>query len=203
MGKFGRQKGSKLVKLDYGVKCDNCEKYGKHFCVPTQETQLDSTNISATIATESVTPNISEQILPESVTPKAVEQPKPKREATTPWTTEGNPWRRDMLRLKEKRHGFRARWVSERNFERNLDVGWTFADIGNYGGVSDRLVGEEKQIDSRIRRRGLVLMEMPEELAAQRDAYYADRAEKVEKGIKKNYTKDVEQQGAETYGSVS
>jgi hypothetical protein len=131
--------------------------------------------------------------------PVPTQAQKPSKPATTPWKEQHNPWKRDILRLKKKHPGFRPRWVDPRNFERNLEDGWTFAKNEDYGGLHDKIAGEEKQIDSRIRRRGMVLMEIPEDLALQREAYYANRADMAEESIKARHKKEGKEIGVEAY----
>jgi len=94
---------------------------------------------------------------------------KPKM--TKPWDADNNPFSLDMLRLKKKHEGFRCRFVTKDNFQKHLDQGWIFANIKDYGGVTDRLPGEEGQADTLLRRRELTLMELPEELGKKRDEY--------------------------------
>ena len=121
------------------------------------------------------------------------------RPPTKPWTTEGNPWKRDMLRLKTRRTGWRPKFVSARNEERMLQDGWTYASHEHYGGLHDQLPGETGRVDTKIRRRELVLMEIPETLALQRDQHYASLADRAEKSIKRRYKKETQEVGASTY----
>jgi len=104
-----------------------------------------------------------------------------------------------MLKTKLRRPGFHARWVAPENVDRRLDMGYTMAKPEHYGGVSDKLIGEEKQIDSTIRRRKLVLMEIPEALAKQRDDYYEHLTKRHEESITRKYNKEVAAEGAESY----
>lgn len=118
--------------------------------------------------------------------------------ATAPWK-DPSPWKRDTLRVVNRRPGYRVRWVDPRNFERNLEDGWTYAKRENYIGVHDRIPGEEAQMDSKIRRRGMVLMEIPEEKALQRDEFYANLASKAEKSIKERHKKEARENFTESY----
>jgi len=102
-----------------------------------------------------------------------VEDPKPK--ATKPWNADNNPWSLDLLRLKKKRQGFVPRWTTKDLLERKLDQGWTVADRKDYGGTTDKLPGEEGKMDSTILRRELILIEMPDELAGQRKAFFENK----------------------------
>ncbi|TAL13923.1 hypothetical protein EPN95_04520 [Patescibacteria group bacterium] len=133
--------------------------------------------------------------------PPLLDEPKPEP-PTSPWNAPSSPWKRDTLRVIKKRPGFRMRWVDPRNFERNLENGFTFARTEHYGGVYDQIAGEETPIDSHIRRRGMVLMEIPEELAKKREEYYAARADMAERSIRERHKKEANESGVEVYDPV-
>lgn len=126
-----------------------------------------------------------------------------KKPPTRPWEPGENPWKRDHLRLQYKRQGFRPRWVSERNIDKNLDLGWTFADRRHYRGLTDKPIQDGAQLDSRIKKRELILMEIPEELAKKREEYYSAKADKAEHSIKQRHEKDVSEVGSVTYNPIS
>uniref|UniRef100_A0A6M3XTQ1 Uncharacterized protein n=1 Tax=viral metagenome TaxID=1070528 RepID=A0A6M3XTQ1_9ZZZZ len=130
-----------------------------------------------------------------------VKEEKPK--ATKPWNADNNPWSLDLLRLQKKRPGYRAKWVPKDLIQRRTEQGYTIANVKDYGGVSDTVVGEEGKMDSTIRRRELTLMEITEELGQQRDAYMAHKtnrrsidarqiAENEAKKVSKNMGEDVQ-----------
>ena len=104
---------------------------------------------------------------------------KPIKKATTPWNAEDNPWHMDLLKLKKKRDGFRVRFFrgNDDSIEKRLQQGWTVANCTDYG-LKEKVVGEEGKLDSTVRRRELILMEMPEELAKQRDAYVREKTDR-------------------------
>ena len=140
----------------------------------------------------------SNSSLPEKAVALAELEKEPIRKSpTAPWA-EQSPWRRDTLRIK-KREGWRPHWVDPRNFERNLEDGWTYAKRSDYGMPHDRIPGEESQMDSRIRRRGMVLMEIPEEKALQRQEFYANLADRAEKSIKLRHKKEARENYTEPY----
>jgi len=89
--------------------------------------------------------------------------------------------------------------VAQRNIERNLGDGWTFASTEHYENVHDKIVGEEKPLDTKVRRRGMVLMEIPEEMAKQREAFYADKIARLSQGIAKQHQNDAADVGVATY----
>jgi len=101
-----------------------------------------------------------------------VKEEKPKKPATTPWNADHNPWSLDMLKLTKKRSGFRVRFFRGDNesIAKRQQQGWTVANCKDYD-LEANIVGEEGKLDTSVRRRELVLMELPEELGLQRDAY--------------------------------
>jgi len=191
--------------------CESCGRDGSHYCTgsdPGKRGFMDRLvkQVQGKLSGQEVPP-VDNQEKREDNIPKMQESnvipAVEKRPPTKPWTQEGNPWKRDTLRLKGRHPGFRPRWVDPRNFERNLEDGWSFADKKDYGDVYDKIVGEEKQLDSRIRRRGMVLMEIPEGLAKKREEYYEDRAKKAERSIKERHKKDAQEAGVDIYDPVA
>ena len=148
-------------------------------------------------------PEMNENVEVSSAREERVESQSHTSAPTAPWASSSSPWKRDTLKLSGKRAGFRPRWVSEINFERNLEYGWVFARRENYGGGTyDKIAGEESNIDSRVRRRGMVLMEIPEELAKQREKHYSDRANEEERSIKERHKKDAVESGVRIYDPI-
>ena len=95
-----------------------------------------------------------------------------KKEATKPWNADSNPWSLDLLRLQKKRPGFRCKFTNADHWPTKQQQGWKIANIKDYGGVTDVVVGEEGQMDTTIRRREMFLIEMPEEMAKERDKFF-------------------------------
>jgi len=94
-----------------------------------------------------------------------------KKPATTPWNAADNPWVPDIFKLKKKHQGFRPRFIDPDNIERRLNEGWIVADARHWVDEETLKKDEEGNIDTTLNRRGMLLMEMPEELALQREAY--------------------------------
>lgn len=98
------------------------------------------------------------------------------KQATKPWNAEGNPWSLNLLKLQRKHPGFRCKWVNPDNILIRQDQGWKIANIKDYGGTTDIVAGEEGKLDTTIKRREMILMEIPEELARQRELFYHHKA---------------------------
>jgi hypothetical protein len=103
---------------------------------------------------------------------------------TRPWDASENNWHSDMFRLKTKRAGFRTRFVTPENVEKKEMQGWAVADATHYGGVKDEQIKEGGPLNTRVTRRGLVLMELPEELAKKRDQHIENMNRRGEQDAK-------------------
>lgn len=97
-----------------------------------------------------------------------VATPEPKK-ATKPW--EDKPWVPDRFRLTQKHTGFTPRFVTPENVQKRTDEGFQMADMRDYGYNPDSPESEQGQIDTVLRRHGMILMEMPDELMARKRAY--------------------------------
>ena len=78
-----------------------------------------------------------------------------------------------MLSLKNKHPGFVPRFSTREDLQKKLDQGWKLADAKDYGGVTAVLPGEEAKDGSLVKRREMILIELPEELAQKRKDYVA------------------------------
>jgi hypothetical protein len=118
--------------------------------------------------------------------------------STSPWNAEDNPWSLDLLRLKKQRPGFRAKWINRDNLQKHLDIGYNVASIQHYGGMTDKLPGEEGKIDTTVRRREMILVEISEDLAKKRDQYMhwrANRAIEAAQNIAQDEGKELKRSG--------
>ena len=127
--------------------------------------------LESNMETESI--QAVEQTLPEEI------PEKPKKPATSPWNADHNPWALDMLKLNNKRSGFRVRFFRGDNesIQKRQQQGWVVANCKDYD-LEAKIVGEEGKLDTSVRRRELVLMELPEELGLQRDAYIRGKTDR-------------------------
>ena len=101
-----------------------------------------------------------------------------KKQPTRPWDADNNPWTLDLLKVMHKRKDFRLRWVNRDSVQKKQEQGWLVANKKDYGGLGDAVVGEESADGTVIRRREMVLLEMPEELARQRDAFIRHKTDR-------------------------
>jgi len=86
-----------------------------------------------------------------------------KKSATKPWDSRNNPWAPDIFRLELQHSGFVPRFVDPVNIQRRVSEGYQIADAQNWG--------EQPTEGTRLVRKGMVLMEMPEEIMESKRAY--------------------------------
>jgi hypothetical protein len=97
--------------------------------------------------------------------------PSSKHPVTSPWNADDNPWALNRLKLKiPRRPGWRPKFAAPHKVELHKHEGYKIADKRDYGydlheGDSDTPEG------TVLKRREMILMEIPEELALQRDAF--------------------------------
>lgn len=105
------------------------------------------------------------------------DEPKEVPTDTRPWDADENPWSLDLLRTIKRREGFHPRWVREDRVEYYLQRGYKFAERQHYADMYDGLPGEETQLDSKLRRRELILMELPDDLYLKRQRHMREKTE--------------------------
>ena len=83
-----------------------------------------------------------------------------------------------------RKPGLRYRWAHDagERFQKRVYEGWMPVDRQ---GKTVEYTGQGGQIDSFVRRKGLILMAMPERMAQQRDAYFRDKAARQIDAIRK------------------
>ncbi len=104
----------------------------------------------------------------------------PKKKPTTPWSGEGGKtWSPDIFKLGKKHEGFNPRFVKndDQAIQRKLNEGWQIANADDYGATSS----DKADASSKMIRQGMVLMEMPDEVLADRTAYH-DNLTKLRSG---------------------
>ncbi len=103
-------------------------------------------------------------------------------------------WERpDLLRVESKRPEKEYKWAREDNVERLQDEGWKTSQDPRL--KTDRVEGDGAQLDTTVRRRELVLMEMPAEKAAARRTYWRTKGEEQLKAIRERFQEEAERRG--------
>ena len=114
-------------------------------------------------AVKNFSPEEHNQLEEEVFAPEPEPKPEPKS-PTKPWLQTENPWVPDMTRLRSKHKGFVARWTNPELLEKREGEGMQIARAEDWGEKS-------KQGDGAYKRKGMILMEMPEEIAESKRAY--------------------------------
>lgn len=80
------------------------------------------------------------------------------------------PWKPANLMEAEKREGFRRRWTNVDYIEKRLREGWETVQAKSASPTLTLLDGT--QLTNVVRKRNLILMEVPEELACEMEEHY-------------------------------
>lgn len=113
------------------------------------------------------------------------------KEPSRPWEKQGgNPWRLDMMKLSKKREGFRPRWVSPAKVDQRLMQGWVIASRKDYA-LDHEISVEGTEVGNKLKRREMILMEIPEDLARQKEQYNEEMLKKRDSAIKRNLQREI------------
>ena len=92
---------------------------------------------------------------------------------TAPWNASENPWNADKVKTAGRHKGFRPRFVPLYRVDNKKTEGWVIAKASDYN---------ESSPDGTVRRNELILMEIPEGLAIQREKHFSDLTKKRSSG---------------------
>lgn len=141
-----------------------CKQHFKAFDTeyhPAPEPMITLGDFNKQIVEEELEENTSvipEPEAPTKPTPKPIALKKP---ATKPWSSSENPWAKNKFSLVSKHKGFGARFTSEGKMNIRAQQGWVPANGKDYG----EKPGEIKKV-------GMTLMEIPDEMITLRKEYY-------------------------------
>ncbi len=114
---------------------------------------------------------------PDTLTPgEEIKQPK---KMSKPW--DNKSWVPDVFRLNKKHAGFTPRFIDKNKTEKRIDEGWRFASVKDYlskDAIMERQRDEEKPLGTQLTRRGMVLMEIPNDLLAKKRAYIEHKTDR-------------------------
>jgi hypothetical protein len=114
---------------------------------------------------------------------------------TTPWKPA------EVLKL-PKKLGFRQRWVREDIVDRYLAEGWKLVEDKKKALNPPKTIVDGVPLSTTVRKRELVLMEITEALAKERDVYYKSLTDGALKGSINEFKKVANEDGAKSYGKV-
>lgn len=109
------------------------------------------------------------------------------------------PWQPpSTIDVFKKKLGMRYKWCKKDWIEKRLSEGWKVTSKLDSSGKEVN-VPYNLSIDSTYQHRGLILCEMPEEMAESRNAYYQKLATSAQEGNKKQFIGEAGRTGMETY----
>lgn len=112
-------------------------------------------------------------------------------------------WRPATALELRKREGFRQRWCSSdpKDVQKKIEEGWQFSQAHH---IKQGHAEGGTPLTTTTTYRELVAMELPEEIAKERDAYYQGLAEKQERGLKRQAQEQVANVGpkAQVHGKI-
>jgi hypothetical protein len=94
------------------------------------------------------------------------------------------PWKRSSLLNAPKIAGYVVRWINTRKEGREeqvIDEGWQYVSKSEVKSQLPPTMNDGTSVDSKVRRRELVLMKLPLHRKAARDKYISDRTMTPEK----------------------
>jgi len=97
-----------------------------------------------------------------------------KKEADSGKKPVTQPWRpASLLEVRNLDKNFRYRWVRSESVEKKLLEGWEFVNSGKSGPEAPMVtLMDGTKVTSIIKKRNLILMRMPEDLAKAREEYH-------------------------------
>lgn len=124
-----------------------------------------------------------------------------KRKLSKPWAPS------HLLKVSGKVPGYRYRMCSmdAMNLQKKLDEGWEIVKKGIDGkheSISNGTLMDGSQLDNTIRKRNLILMRMPEELAKSREEYYSQLNKAAVPNKVKDLKEEAKKANVEVYGDV-
>jgi len=120
----------------------------------------------------------------------------PKPQATQPWKPA------QVLKVAE-RPGFRRKWVREDLVDRFQAEGWKFVDNKNKSVNPPKTIVDGAPLSTVVQKRELVLMEITEELAKSREAYFKSLSDGALESSVNEFKKTANEGSGKSYGEVT
>jgi hypothetical protein len=108
------------------------------------------------------------------------------------------PWRPAALLITPQEAGKRRRWVRLDLLDRKKLEGWTPVEAKD---ETEKTIIDGTQAHSYVKKRNLILCEMPEGKAKQRDAYFKNKTDLSEKDAVATFKGKFSK--GETYGDIT
>lgn len=123
-----------------------------------------------------------------------------KKKPTTPW----KPANIIDVATKFKKPDFRLHWARTDQIDKKITEGWELVRSERPEDISpERAIIDGKSPDGTVRKRNLILMQMPEEMAQARAEYHKNLTEMSVKNKTKQFAQDTTVDGSQTsYGEI-
>ena len=135
---------------------------------------------------------------------------KPKSKSTSGIKKGKTSWKpASVTDVTNKEDGYRYRWANKTpdNLAKKLQEGWeTVSGITSDGSqaVDDGKMSSGKKLTSIYEKHDVILQRIPEEVAQERDAYYADRTKKQTLGLTSHFKNEIKKEGnVPTHGEIT
>lgn len=112
------------------------------------------------------------------------------------------PWKPAEILKMAKKPGFRQKWVREDIVDKFLSEGWVFVEDKKKVLNPPKTIVDGAPLSTAVRKRELVLMEITEALAKQRDAYYKSLSDGALSGSVQEFKKVANEGSGKSYGEV-
>ncbi len=130
----------------------------------------------------------------ESTVVEAQEDAPPKKEPTTPWKPAS------LLAGVKPRPGFRGRWTRSDAVEKRKLEGWVIVEAQ---GITGKTILDATKLGAFTKSRGLVWMEIPEELAKEREAFYKRLTDGAIKSRIEEFSQIADEGSGSSYGKIT
>jgi hypothetical protein len=110
------------------------------------------------------------------------------------------PWKPALILAREPRPGVREKWVRVDLVDRFLAEGWKL--VASEDDKTPRTDIDGSQLDTSVRKRELVLMEIPEAVAKSRESYYRNLSDGALGGSVDEFKKVAGKDSGKSYGDI-
>ncbi len=117
-------------------------------------------------------------------------------------TSPTKPWEPAKILEVAKKPNFRRKWVREDLVERFQDEHWILVDNKKKTISTPKTVVDGVPLSTAVRKRELVLMEIPEAIAKERDAYFKSLSDGALSGSVQEFKKIANEGSGKSYGEV-
>lgn len=112
------------------------------------------------------------------------------------------PWKPAKILSMPKKPGFRQKWVREDLTERFEAEGWKFVEDRKKVLNTPKTIVDGVPLSTAVKKRELLLMELPEAVAKQREAYFKSLTDGALKASVQKFKDTANEGSGKSYGEV-